>query len=512
MRPQMALVLAALVATPLVPFVHTAVAPAVTAHTASEVSLVSFDNATTIWITVFQPNGSGPDAKAPILLHSHGWSGSRWRNNTAGLANAKPYLDAGFGVVSIDMRGHGQSGGQARVHDPDFEIKDVSHVVNYTETLDWVLLEDTVNGRDPVMGALGGSYGGGYQILLSIFDPRLDAMAPDITWHDLVQSLAPNGAVKSDWVHLLYLGGKASARVDPMIDTAYREAMLFNGLPDGTPPYTVNVVSEFREHSPVNYPGGIGIPTYLTQGSSDTLFNVNQAVANYEAIAAHPSAPKVKLLTHLDGHILNSQGTIPVPSPVPVGVQPAKAGSPCGGLAAKYTAWYNHTLKGAADTLPGVEYAMEDGTCVSGASWPLATGSIGRLASGVYALPQAPGGARVLVPIPQFPSGVTLLGIPTLSGFIQGVDAETTVYFSLVVQGPSGLRTVNSQVTPFHLDAPAPLPTLFEIDLGGVGTTIGPGETLYLGISNFEDQYATNANRIPGAATLNGLFLRVPTL
>ena len=44
---------------------------------------------------------------------------------------------------------------------------------------------------DPRLGAIGGSYGGGYQFLGAFEELRLhgrpifDALAPEITWHDL---------------------------------------------------------------------------------------------------------------------------------------------------------------------------------------------------------------------------------------------------------------------------------------------------------------------------------------
>ena len=57
----------------------------------------------------------------PMVLHSHGWGGSRTTD-----PGAFAYLtDAGFGVLSFDQRGFGESGGKAHIENPDVEGKDV---------------------------------------------------------------------------------------------------------------------------------------------------------------------------------------------------------------------------------------------------------------------------------------------------------------------------------------------------------------------------------------------------
>jgi hypothetical protein len=60
-------------------------------------------------------------------------------------------------------------------------------------------------------------YGGGYQLLTAAHDDRLDAIAPEITWNSLPQSLAPNGAVQSTWVDALYGAGVAQASLADVI-------------------------------------------------------------------------------------------------------------------------------------------------------------------------------------------------------------------------------------------------------------------------------------------------------
>ena len=151
-----------------------------------------------ICYTLFRPAGASPSRKVPMLLHSHGWGGSRTTNPNG----VREFLDAGYGVLSYDQRGWGQSGGVAHVENPRFEGADVRRLIALISGLSWVRQD----GRgDPRMGTVGGSYGGGYQFLGAFESlrvrgkPVIDAMAPEITWHDLLESIAPEGVVRTEW-------------------------------------------------------------------------------------------------------------------------------------------------------------------------------------------------------------------------------------------------------------------------------------------------------------------------
>src|SRR5688572_8307414 len=125
-----------------------------------------------IAISIYKPAVAGSENKVPVILHSHGWGGSR-TNSESAFAN---FLSAGFGVVSIDQRGHGQTGGTAHVQNPDLEGQDINSVIDHVASLDWVKKDRDVNGNeisnDPVLGAIGGSYGGGYQLITALTEIR----------------------------------------------------------------------------------------------------------------------------------------------------------------------------------------------------------------------------------------------------------------------------------------------------------------------------------------------------
>src|SRR5687767_13372448 len=51
-----------------------------------------------ICYTLFKPATASPDNQVPVVLHSHGWGGSR----TTTASSFTKWLDAGIGVLSFD--------------------------------------------------------------------------------------------------------------------------------------------------------------------------------------------------------------------------------------------------------------------------------------------------------------------------------------------------------------------------------------------------------------------------
>ena len=164
--------------------------------------------------TIHRPAGASAEDPVPMILHSHGWGGSR--NSSEGAFRSE--LDAGFGVLSFDQRGHGESGGRAHVQEPCREGRDVIAVLDFVADLEWVA-RSPPRGRpiakpdNPTVFAMGRSYGGAYQLVGALTETclegytRFDALAPQITWYDLPESLAPDGVVRTTWVSALYASG-----------------------------------------------------------------------------------------------------------------------------------------------------------------------------------------------------------------------------------------------------------------------------------------------------------------
>lgn len=60
---------------------------------------------------------------------------------------------------------------------------------------------------------MGGSYGGGIQLVAAGLDPRIKAIVPAWAWNDLNYSLWPGGVPKQTWFQILFAQGLAVSAI-----------------------------------------------------------------------------------------------------------------------------------------------------------------------------------------------------------------------------------------------------------------------------------------------------------
>ena len=105
--------------------------------------------------TVFEPGTLEGGKSYPLVLQASGFGLTR--DTASSNANVKPLVEAGYGVISFDHRGHGESGGVVRGMDPDYEGKDLLALLDWAEArLDW--LQYRPSAGDPhnlVLGSMG---------------------------------------------------------------------------------------------------------------------------------------------------------------------------------------------------------------------------------------------------------------------------------------------------------------------------------------------------------------------
>lgn len=300
------------------------------------VQLTSASNET-ISFEVIEPKVINCKAGNPLVLHGHGFGGSR-TVDPAGTFLER-LQDNGYAVISIDQRGFGESTGTVRVMDPNFEGRDLLQILDWAEThLDYLAHDRQGSGYNLVAGATGGSYGGMYQLLLHNLDARhrLDVLTPDITPHDLRFSLNPNGTIKSAWALLLVAGGEQGASeplvggLDPAIKETLLRGAVTNVIHAGALPFFYYHSAKYfldarpaAEQEPMDFlaaplldglsydfpalqPARIDI--LFTQGFRDTLFNFNEAWNNFRGYRA--LGGDVRLFTHQGGHILPGTATV----------------------------------------------------------------------------------------------------------------------------------------------------------------------------------------------------------
>lgn len=280
---------------------------------------------TTLTATLFLPEKHQNGQPYPLILHSHGWGGSRvsgdeYRATKPGdastpidygsLVNSQivALREGGYAVISYDQRGFGRgddgdngSDGGSHGMSPDFEIEDAKAV------LDWAvanlnLLEDSPG--DPKVGMMGSSYGGAFQSMLAAEDPRVDAIVPSITWYNLREAFAPNGVLKKSW--LIAICNKVVDEDGAQLSAEMELACTQVRLPESREINDARITeSLFFDNSPAAYDAD---PTFvmprvdalILQGVRDTLFPLNEGLALHEFLLS--GGGDVRLLAHESGH------------------------------------------------------------------------------------------------------------------------------------------------------------------------------------------------------------------
>jgi len=231
--------------------------------------------------TFFTPSGTG---RVPAILLAHGFGETK--DNVR--PEAESLAQAGFAVLTWSARGFGASTGQIALDSPDYEVKDVEGLVSWLAAQPRVLLD---HPGDPRVGIAGDSYGGGIALLAAAYDHRIDAVVAQSTWNNLATALFPDaaaggspadGVFKRQWASLLFTAGAAAGgslcgRFLPSICAMYQRIAL-------TRMATPQAIATLDASSPSSVASRMTAPTLLVQGEQDSLFGLDQADANYEAL------------------------------------------------------------------------------------------------------------------------------------------------------------------------------------------------------------------------------------
>jgi ABC-2 type transport system ATP-binding protein len=446
-------------------------------------------------ITVFRPAGACAEAPTPVVLHGHGWGGSRIKavNDEASL-----FLDAGYGLVSIDARGHGDTTGESQLMHRDAEVHDYRAVLDWVhDNLDWVQREDSGVDKDIVAGAYGASYGGGWQLMTAAFDDRLDAIVPVVTWNDLAESLAPNTVPRTGWISLLYGSGEANVDLDPRVREWHAEIQLTGEIPDAA-----------REHVAGSSPGSfidqIDVPALIVQGVPDTLFNLNEAVRNYEGL--RDNGVDVRLLGINTGHVF------PALQPTGINAPARDAIDVClDDVEAHVRDFLDAHLRADAQAaarvaaVPRVGLSTEQGGCATGSDWPIHERDVEVALPGLVA-PEPAG--SLLLPLFEAEEDLIVAGIPTLTGTVPS-PLDDRFFVSLVLRRSDGGQVVHDQVMPVRTTLADDDGTL-TADLAGVATEMAAGDQLLLRVDGANEQFALATSRRPGAALLSDVTVAIP--
>ena len=231
---------------------------------------------------------------------------------------------------------------------------------------------------------VGGSYGGQVQFAAAGIDKRIDTIVPLITWNDLSYSLsrttpprsAPPSTASARARRASPSRSGRSASSGSASSTARRTLPTDPARVLGCPNFATFVcptllyaatngtvtayeTAKLRHASVTNYMRKIRIPTLIVQGQNDTLFNLNEGVANYRALKAQGTP--VKMIWMNGGHSgPAAPGELETGSPDPATQY----------VTGRIADWLDHYLKGtSADTGPEFSY-FRDWVSYSGIATP----------------------------------------------------------------------------------------------------------------------------------------------
>lgn len=347
-------------------------------HAAAKVENVTIqaENGVSVAMTVYYPQVDAQEP-TPLLLHSHGFGGNRVTTldfdeatqtsevgiDTLQLAfNEKSRVAKrkGWYVISYDQAGHGDSTGNVNIMDPTYEGKMLKAVLDWAEgNLSNLAYRNKNAKANPVIGTIGRSYGGAFQLMAAGIDDRIDAMVPNGTWFDLRYSLNPGGVPKTTYLNALVLSGLQS--IQGRFETFLYEELIRANITNEVTPATVQRLGSngsvsyctkenfgsFRREMRLKS----DIPALFIQGAHDIIFNLTEAIQNFECYFAVNKQSRLLMVQF--GHSLDALG---------LQASPAEA---LAGTGAKYS--FNESkvwLRSSSSACPSSLFDAATGRCV----------------------------------------------------------------------------------------------------------------------------------------------------
>ncbi|MFE9117599.1 alpha/beta fold hydrolase [Streptomyces sp. NPDC007172] len=471
--------------------------------------------------TSFFTSGS-PDDRRPAVLIGHGFGGSK--DEVRG--QAEQLARDGYAVMTWSARGFGKSTGQIGLNDPEFEVKDVSRLIDWLAKRPEVRLD---GAGDPRVGVTGVSYGGAISLLAAGYDKRVDAIAPEMTYWNLSDVFFPDGVYKKLWAGIFVSTAGGCQKFEPQICAMYNRVATA-----GQPDRAAETLLESKSPSAVG--DRIKVPALIMQGQTDSLFPLGQADAMAKRITANGAPVSVDWVA--GGHDGGDRET--------------------GRTQARVTQWFDRYLKGdkGADTGPAFRVTRTGGVNSTDGAAQLRGASSGTypgLESGRHTVAltgreqsfdNPPGGAPPAISaVPglgaglsglsslgvglslDFPgqyaafasapltTGLHVTGSPTVKLKVKSSGDDAVLFGKVYDVGPDGKQ----QVLPSQLVAPVRVTgakdgKAVELTLPAVDHTVEAGHRLRLVVAATDLGFASPAAPATYTVSLDGGGLAVPTV
>lgn len=476
----------------------------------------SFDGAK-IYVHFMPAKGLAAGESAPTVLNGPGLGLPGATTLDLKVDSFLPYdvigvgalREAGYNVVTWDPRGEWRSQGRMQLQSPDFEGRDMSHIISWLATLS----EVAKDGDDPRIGMVGASYGGGIQLATAAIDKRVDAIVPTIAWNSLTDVLFPTQSVRSGWATLL---------TSVLVLTLSRphERILpaaIVGILTGRA--SQSDIDLLNDRGYADRIGDITAPTLLVHGTVDTLFTLAQADTNAKALIEAGTTTKVLWYCGGHGACLSSfnDGKI---------------------VTDRTLNWLDRYVKGEdVSTGPQFEWVDQRGRWFSSDTYPVAPDSTPLVAertrpkflpivpfvggSGpnpliitrglIATILGLPSGAYALnaanLRMPEVTETTHVLGAPSLTLTYSGTGSARHVY-AQIIDNRTGL-VLGNHVTPIPVELDGQTREV-TVSLEQVAHTLNPGQSVTVQVMTsafpFWNLYSW------GGITIESMSVRMPTI
>ncbi|MFE9448604.1 CocE/NonD family hydrolase [Streptomyces sp. NPDC006739] len=272
---------------------------------------ITGDGGTVLKANVVTPSGADGSRRYPLVVLPTSWS----LPQVEYLAQAQKLADAGYIVLTYNVRGFWQSGGEIEVAGPP-DIADASKVI------DWALAHTPA---DPAhIGMAGVSYGAGISLLTAAHDRRIKAVAALSGWADLIDSIYSGRTQHVQTAAVLDGAATLTGRESPEL----RE--IFDNLYSSNLAKEQDMIDWGKKRSADTYVDQLnknGAAVMLANAWGDTVFPANQYADFYEKL----TGPKRLEFRPGDHATAELTGLFGLPNDVWTDT----------------TRWFDHYLKGA---------------------------------------------------------------------------------------------------------------------------------------------------------------------
>ncbi|MFJ9906015.1 CocE/NonD family hydrolase [Streptomyces sp. NPDC101152] len=244
------------------------VAPAAQAAGTVRFVDIAGDGGTVLKANVVTPAGSDGTHHYPLLVLPTSWGFPQVEY----LAQAQKLADSGYVVVSYNVRGFWQSGGEIEVAGPQ-DTADASRVI------DWALAHTPADARR--VGMAGVSYGAGISLLAAAHDRRIRAVAALSGWADLIGSIYSGRTQHVQAAALLDGLSLVTGRQDPEV------RQVFDDFYASDLSKEKEIIAWGKKRSPATYVNQLnknGTALMLANSWGDTVFPPNQYADFYEKL------------------------------------------------------------------------------------------------------------------------------------------------------------------------------------------------------------------------------------